>query len=252
MSRNVGIALGIAAAIVVAVGIWFATGRGKDEQPPPPPPVETQAPTPTPTLAEQLHGRLAGVTLATAGPVLKELASGLSTRPELVAWLSHEDMIRRFVATVDNIAAGKDPKTHLDFFRPTGSFSVMKKGDEIFIDPASYHRYDTVAEVFESLDIEGVVSLFHEIEPLLEEANREISPPGETFRRNLSEAIDHLLATPVPEGDIKVRQKVVTYRFADPSLERLSPAQRHLLRMGPENTRRIQEKLRQIKAGLGL
>ena len=42
------------------------------------------------------------------------------------------------------------------------------------------------------------------------------------------------------------------YEYPDEELEGLSLAQRHLLRMGPRNALRIQEKLREIQSGLGL
>ncbi len=46
--------------------------------------------------------------------------------------------------------------------------------------------------------------------------------------------------------------KVKTYRYVDPKLEALSPAQKQLLRMGPENAQKIQAKLRELAGVLGL
>jgi hypothetical protein len=54
----------------------------------------------------------------------------------------------------------------------------------------------------------------------------------------------------VPEP-IFVRKKVITYVYLDPELEGRSGAQKHLIRMGPENTVRIQEKLRDIALAIG-
>ena len=44
----------------------------------------------------------------------------------------------------------------------------------------------------------------------------------------------------------------VTYKFADPALESLTPVQRQFLRMGPRNVRIIQGKLREIAGFLGI
>jgi len=68
----------------------------------------------------------------------------------------------------------------------------------------------------------------------------------------VAKAIHTLLATPVVDGEIELRPKVVTYAFADPRLEALSPAQRHFLRMGPRNVRLIQGELRALAAALGV
>jgi hypothetical protein len=41
------------------------------------------------------------------------------------------------------------------------------------------------------------------------------------------------------------------YFFSAPELERLGPVEKHLLRMGPRNTRIIQAKARQMERALG-
>jgi hypothetical protein len=41
------------------------------------------------------------------------------------------------------------------------------------------------------------------------------------------------------------------WAFADPELEALSAAEKHLLRMGPENARQVQEKLSELAELLG-
>ncbi len=134
--------------------------------------------------------------------------------------------------------------------RPKGKFLVVEKGDEIFIDPKSYGRYDLATQVFVSLDTEGAVALYRELEPLIDDAYGEISPPGSRFSDRLNAAVEHLLEVSPPSGDPQVKRKVVTYVYVDESLEGLSGAQRQLLRMGPDNVLLIKAKLRDLKAGL--
>jgi hypothetical protein len=45
---------------------------------------------------------------------------------------------------------------------------------------------------------------------------------------------------------------VITWRYEDPGLEDLSPAQKQLLRMGPANVRRVQRQLRALAQALGI
>ena len=49
---------------------------------------------------------------------------------------------------------------------------------------------------------------------------------------------------------IALKMSGIVYAYADPRLEGLSPAQKQLLRMGPENVKAIQAKLREIAAVL--
>ena len=62
--------------------------------------------------------------------------------------------------------------------------------------------------------------------------------------------LDRILATPEIEGLIALTRKSVLYRYADPQLEELVPLQKHLLRMGPENIRRIKLQARALREGL--
>ena len=42
------------------------------------------------------------------------------------------------------------------------------------------------------------------------------------------------------------------WAFSDPAVERLSPAQKHLVRMGPDNAALVQAKLRELADALGV
>ena len=60
-----------------------------------------------------------------------------------------------------------------------------------------------------------------------------------------------LLKVPVVEENNKLHKKVVTYMLANSEFENLSAAQKHLLRMGPDNMRLIQGNLRTMALSLG-
>jgi hypothetical protein len=243
------------ALLVVAAGLvaWWFTSRDSPEsvvdQVPPPTPAPT--PLPTPTLDERLSERLAGATLATSDSVVAELVGQLSANPQLASWLVNEDLVRRFTAGIDNIASGISPRSHFEFLRPKEGFEVDEQpGGELTIEPSSYQRYDLVAEVVSSLNTEGTVRLYRELEPLVDEAYAEIGPRNAKFSDRLDAAFDQLLAVPVLDGTAEVEQLVLTYAWADDELEAMSDVQRHLLRMGPDNVSKIQAKLGELRAAL--
>lgn len=212
-----------------------------------PPPSETLPPTdpeavpeaPLPPLAES--DALAG-----------ELAGALTRHPALAGWLATEGFIRRFVAVVDNIADGESPRPHLGFLVPAEPFRVIDRGERVFLDPGSYARYDRAAEVFASLDPQGCADAYRRLQPLLNEAYRDLGRTDRTFEAALRAAIVRLLATPVVADEVELEPRVISYDFADPTLEARSAAEKHLLRMGPGNVRRIQEQLRLIATALGM
>ena len=67
----------------------------------------------------------------------------------------------------------------------------------------------------------------------------------------VQQALDVLIETPIPSGPVElVEGKGATWAFADPALERLDPAQKQLLRMGPRNAARVIETLKAVRQQL--
>jgi len=244
------------AGLVVIAGIigLFLLWRGTEEQPfeeqVAATPVRTPTPRPTPAPRQLVQQRLEGLSLTNSDELVRELARGLSSHPKYLSWLAHEDLIRRVVASVDNIANGKSPRQHLEFLRPKESMKVREERGDLVIDPASYERYNRAAGIFSALDTEGLVTLYWDLKPLIDEAYREIAPPGKTFESTLFRAIDELQQVPIVTEDIYVKEKVVTYVLLDDKLEGLSDAQRHFLRMGPQNVGVVKSKLNELESAL--
>lgn len=190
--------------------------------------------------------------LDSSDALLRTLAATLSSNPAWAKWLLTDRLARRFVASVDNVAEGRSPKPHLGVLAPSGEFKAKERRDAATIDPASYRRYDVVADVIASLDVKGSARLYQETRPLLRDAYKQLGYPDRNFDDTLAKAIRQLLATPEPAGDVALRPAVKSWKLADPALEELAPAQKHLLRMGPENEKKIKQKLRELAEALNL
>src|SRR5882672_3142491 len=265
MRRRTTIGWWVAALVALGLGAYvlflrqqpLLTSPAQEAVPPaqvPGAPVAPSSPEPPPTPdgsePESVPTTLPPLTESDA--VVRELARGLSPDPALPRWLSGEGLIPRFIAVVDNLAEGVSPRPHLLFLAPEASFQTVTRNGRLYVDPRSYGRYDGVADVLATLDPRAAVGLYRQLQPLCEESYRELGHPPGRFDDVLAKAIQTLLETPVVDGEIELRPKVVTYAFADPRLEALSPAQRHFLRMGPRNVRLIQGELRILAGALGV
>lgn len=184
--------------------------------------------------------------------VVRELARALSINPKFASWLMSKGLIRKFTAAVDNIAQGLSPRSQVDFFTPKGGFKVIDKKGISYANPESYGRYNPAADVFASLDAKACVQLYRRLESPVQEAYRELGYPEQKFNETLTQAIMELLKVPVVKGGMPLEAKVISFAIADPKLENLSEAQKHLLRMGPENVQKIQAKLRELASELGI
>lgn len=182
---------------------------------------------------------------------VRKLVADLSSNPTFSQWLKTKELIRKFVAAVDNIANGQSPRPQMDFFIPSGPFQTASKDGQTLLDPAGYARYNIAADVFDSVSTAGCVRLYTGFKPLFQQAYRELGYPKEDFHQTLRRAIVEVLRTPVVDGPIALEKKIMSYAMTDPKLEELNSVQKHLLRMGPENLQLIQAKLRELALGLG-
>ncbi|MHB8054285.1 MAG: DUF3014 domain-containing protein [Candidatus Aminicenantales bacterium] len=182
---------------------------------------------------------------------VRALAGEISRDPVLARWLQTPDLLRRCAAAVDNIANGQSPRAQFDFFSPAAPFKTIVRGGKMYLDPASFARYNGVADVFETLSAEGVARAYAICRNLLQQAYRELGYPTGDFHQTLYRAIIEILRTPVVEDPIPVEKNITTYVIKDTALEDLDAVQKHLLRMGPENLQLIQVKLREIALALG-
>lgn len=239
----------IPAVLVIVFGTavaWFIMGRKGQEPvtPAAPEPVAARPTTPAPTAPS--------IPVAESDARVRDLARGLSSEPEFAKWLGTEGLIQRFTAAVGNIAEGESPRMVLSFLAPAQGFQVNQNGGRAVMNPSGYERYDTVGRVFGSFDAPTAAKVYGELKPLIDGAYAEIAPPGQTFDKTFSRAIEHLLAVPVPQGDVALEERGALFAYADPQLEGLSRAQKHLLRMGPKNMQAIQSKLRELQGALNL
>jgi hypothetical protein len=184
--------------------------------------------------------------------LVRRLGEGLSTRPAVASWFVTDGLVRRFVLAVTNVANGGSPAEQLDFVEVEGDFQVRSRDGRLVIDPASYRRYDPLVAAFVSLDPDGAAALYRRLRPLFDEAYRELGLGGGDFEPVLARAVENLMAVRLPSPPVEVGPKEAGYGYLDPELEARTPAEKHLMRTGPENARRVQDKLAELARALGL
>ena len=164
--------------------------------------------------------------------------------------LVERSLIERIVATVDNL-----PRERIaDRIRPMSAISGRlavnsgEKDGEYVLAPENYKRYDALVGMVAAADMTEMEELYRRFFPLFQKAYVELGYPQGYFNDRVIEVIDHLLATPEPEGPLTLVRPHVLYEYADPELEKLSPGQKLLLRMGNEHSATVKEKLRGFRS----
>lgn len=174
------------------------------------------------------------------------MADGMAIEPMLV----EKDLVRHFVVFVDNLAQGELARKVSPLKGPDRVFTVSDITNKTYLNPDGYHRYDLYADFVANLDDVQLAATYKEVTPLLSEAFEELGYGDMSFNERMLEAIDIMLAAPIIDQPIELDGVSVNYQFTDPKLEALPNAQKLLVRMGPENSKKVKAALRRLKKHL--
>jgi hypothetical protein len=176
----------------------------------------------------------------------------------LLQLLVPQEVLRKFVLAVNNVAEGKVIHEYRPVISPpppfiAETFSVMVEGsavDQERVSPNNYQRYEPYVTTLALIDSDAAIAVYRRFYPLLEEAFRELGLKKPNFHSVMIAAIDNILVTPDIQGDLLLVRPKVFYQYADPALETLPQTHKLMLRMGPENARSVKASLRQLRARL--
>jgi DUF3014 family protein len=178
--------------------------------------------------------------------LVRQLIGRLSSHPTVAAWLATDGLILNFAVVTQRISNGQSPVQELRAIGPLPAFRARTSRGNLFIDPSSYRRYDRYAEAVSALDSRGTARVYATLKPRILDAYRRLGQPAGDFDPVLERAIVELLRVPVVQGEVELAPSGIVYAFVEPRLEGMSAAQKHFLRMGPQNVQAVQGKLREI------
>jgi flagellar basal body-associated protein FliL len=188
--------------------------------------------------------------LEDSDPMMRADLANLMGRKKFAELVYPEHLVRRIVATVDNLPRRTAPGRMMPVQPVAGRFATVSRGDEVAISEKNFARYDAFVRAFEVAYTPTFVRLYVERYPLFQRAYEELGYPGKYFNDRVIVAIDDLLAAPEVAAPIALMKGEVLYQFADPDLETRSAGQKIMIRMGPKNAARVKAKLREIRSEL--
>jgi hypothetical protein len=254
MQRNT-IWYSAAAALVILSGVaLFISWRANHRQPAAPPVAETPtAPIPPATGIANPVPVPSGLTAAPLPPLESSDKPVHDSLGELFGAKSVDDLfrpenlIRRFVVTIDNL-----PRKHLPIeTRPTkdlhSPFAVSGNEENATIDPSNYQRYAPYVHLLQGLNTQQFTTMYFHYYPLFQQAYESLGYPNGYFNDRLVEALDDALAAPDVRGPVALARPNVMYQFADPKIESLSAGQKLMVRLGPDNEAIVKAKLHELR-----
>jgi len=269
--------------ILLGAGAWyfFSTNTTQFEAPPPAQPVVIERPEPVQKPKPRSEPELPGVVVeepptAEPEPVVEaeplpplgdsdalvlESLNDLLGEPAVMQFVLSEDVISRFVASVDALTSRQVPGQIMAVQNLGGEFEASadlqpdslilnEEGDPIpqfDLDSRNFQRYSSQVELFEAVNTGELLALYQGLSPLFDQAWADLGYPKGSFDERLLVVIDSLLATPDAQAPIRLIKPEAFYLFADPELEALPAGQKVLLRMGSTNAGRVKAKLQEIR-----
>ncbi|MFA5983556.1 MAG: DUF3014 domain-containing protein [Methylococcaceae bacterium] len=167
--------------------------------------------------------------------------------PALGEWLVGDQLIRKGMLIINDFSQGQRLVKNIAFLKLKQRFVADVGNQGLLMGPTSYQRYNEFVAAVDAMDVGALLALYKSFKPLCQQVFAEFSYP-QAYRLDdvIAKAAAEMLAAPIIEAPIELVNFGVRYKFASTDLEALSPVQKQLLRMGPENTRILQNKLRLI------
>jgi hypothetical protein len=262
--KMVAYGAGLVVVIAAAAGSWAWMHRKPEPQPVITPPAETATPAPTEDPVATIEHPVEPVAEAAAQP-LPELAQsdsgvaealrGVFGAPAVESWLVPDEVLRRFVASIDNLPRNVPLEKRRPLRAPAEAFLVDRTSvdaaagtERITLSARNAGRYDAAVALFTETDPQMLVALYRRWYPLLQQAYEDLGYPDRYFNDRMVAVIDDMLRAPDVRDPIVLVQPKVLYQFEDPRLEQLSSGQKLLLRMGPGHATAVKSRLRELRA----
>jgi hypothetical protein len=179
---------------------------------------------------------------------ISSIVASALREPLSVRWLG-DNLLRRFVTFVANIAEGKLDTKSSPLLPPKTRFAVSSSVPPVMTED-SHARFNTHIQIVTSISPATCAATYRRYYPLLQGAYADLGEK-KTFHSVLLTAIDLVIAAPEPEDEpLLVAADKGLLKFADPKLEALPAAQKPLLRMGRDNATQLKQWLRQFRAAV--
>lgn len=244
-------------------GMPSASAPAPDDRPEPTPPPQPAETGPRNTVEGIAEPEPNLPPLADAESRVRDAVTGLAGARSAADFLQLDGFVRRAVATADNLPRGHAAPSMWPV-RPTPGRIVLNEegkgeGEMRTLSPDNSARYSAFVAFAEAVDPAAGARLYARLYPLFQQAYEDLGYPGQYFNDRLVSVIDHLLEAPEREGPLAIRavqvrgevpteRPWVRYEFADPALEELSAGHKLMLRVGPDNARRLKVVLRAWRA----
>lgn len=173
------------------------------------------------------------------------------TSENLKEWFLTKNVINKFIIIVNDLSQNQMLYKHRTFIKPPGKIVVKMDSKGLYLAKQSYSRFNPLANAIEAIDVQTGLDLYIVFKPLFEKVYKEFSYPAQYRLDDIfMKAAANVIEAPIVTNRIALVKHTISYKYADKKLESLNDVEKLMIRMGPENTKKIQAKLRKLVEGV--
>ncbi len=165
----------------------------------------------------------------------------------LTDWFAIQHSIKKYIVIINDLSHNQIIFKHRSFLKMPEKIIVQEDAQGLYLATESYRRFDTLANAIGAIDVKKGLELFLLFKPLFDQVFKEFAYPAEYKLEDIFlKAAASVIEAPVIETRLALNRDSVRYKYSDIKVESLNAVKKQMLRMGPENTKKIQAKLREL------
>ena len=182
--------------------------------------------------------------------VLRDELVSLIGAENTARWYPQDQPVQRLLTILSAFADGRISAKHVAFLHHGQPFVPRQDAPgRFYLSEASYRRFSPLVYTLTDLNPVRIADLIRRLERPLNRLYHSLGFSGDV-RTALNSSFDRALQAPVLDRPPSLVRPSVHYRYADRRLEGLDAVSKQLIRMGPENTRRLQSWVRDLRKAL--
>jgi hypothetical protein len=151
-------------------------------------------------------------------------------------YLLSSNIIERSSSALYLMSQGDVPYKLIPIARPKTPFPISDDGLKVTADASGFSRYDALSAWLRQLDAAAIVEAVEWLKPLFREAWSFYGEPADAFDFAVLNVLDSIITTPeIDLTEVPLIRKEAVWIYEDPDIEALSPLQKQIVRMGPDN-----------------
>lgn len=204
----------------------------------------------SPVSASESSSEPSSLSLVDSDSAVRRQFAYVSDTPFYKALWRPNNLLQRWVTFTFGLSKGQVMRQVVSLKTPKASFPVRRVGTRYFLDESGFDRYDTYMKTLSLVSPATWAENFHYFRPLLEKVFGQMGYDENDFDNTVTKALHEIITAEIPSGALELKAPSAMYVFVNEDIERMTPLQKQMIRMGPAHAKVLQDYAQKVRAEL--